>query len=161
MITRNTFSVLCRWIHGQRTYTTPGRKNVWTPYLIKTSKLYFNNQYFFHSSFFVSENMILVTASQNNGNIKLQNIRRMCIGTLKMDVKSRAFNIKEDWDHVCDVQGFSPVRSSILTLIELRGWQWTWGNFLVFSYSQTQSHANPRGWGYIFIAAARQQSSRC
>jgi hypothetical protein len=27
------------------------------------------------------------------------------------------------------------VRSSIFTLIELRGWQWTWGNFLGFLYS--------------------------
>ena len=48
------------------------------------------------------------------------------------------------------------VRSSILTLIELRGWQWTWGNFLVCSYSQTQSHAIPRGgWGYIYTRGCR------
>src|SRR6185312_6966043 len=31
------------------------------------------------------------------------------------------------------------------------------GNFLVFSYSQTQSHANPRGWGYILIGSQGRQ----
>ena len=57
--------------------------------------------------------------------------------------------------HIC-------VRSSILILIELRGWQWTWGNFLGFSsFTNSKPYSPQERWVHIYRQPGAGSQGTC